>query len=477
MVLIAASLGVALYALLGLRAQEAAVVGGAALALMAFYNAVSAKMRQRSDVSTQIADLSRGTTDLARQAAEFGRRLASVELRLNASESRTHNQVGPLAGEVNELGALVRQLAMSVSAQEDRLEALAAAPPLVAAPPVPIAIAPAAPTAPPVVPAAMTPVPVIPAQPGMTADAIPSWNHVPSRPAVPSADLTATIRSALEHNRIDLYLQPLVTLPQRKVRYYEAVSRLRDDKDAILAGADFIDAAEQAGLMPRLDHAVLFRCVQVLRRLLTRNKDIGLFCNMSVSTLRDREVFAQCLDFLDANRALAPSFVLEFRQNTFRHLGPVESEHLAALAQRGFRFSVDNVTDLRIEPRELADRHVRFLKVPAHLLLDPDRLATSEIHPADLSDLLGRFGIDLVAERIEGERSVVDLLDYDVRYGQGFLFSPPRPLRPDAPPAATASASVVSAPQSAASAAPPADPAPTRLTGAAALLRRAGLTQ
>jgi len=74
---------------------------------------------------------------------------------------------------------------------------------------------------------------------------------------------------------------------------------------------------------------------------------------------------------------------------------------------------------------------VRFIKVPAALLLDPKQNSASDIHPSDLSDLLGRFGIDLIAERIEGERTVVDLLDYDVRFGQGFLFAPPRPLRPE----------------------------------------------
>ena len=63
--------------------------------------------------------------------------------------------------------------------------------------------------------------------------------------------------------------------------------------------------------------------------------------------------------------------MLEFKQATFRNLGPTETEHLAALAQRGYRFSIDHVTDLRIEPRELADRGVRFIKVPAALLLDP----------------------------------------------------------------------------------------------------------
>jgi cyclic-di-GMP phosphodiesterase TipF (flagellum assembly factor) len=45
---------------------------------------------------------------------------------------------------------------------------------------------------------------------------------------------------------------------------------------------------------------------------------------------------------------------------------------------------------------------------------------------------LARSGIDLIAERIESETAVVDLLDYDVRFGQGFLFSPPRPVRAEA---------------------------------------------
>ena len=109
-------------------------------------------------------------------------------------------------------------------------------------------------------------------------------------------------------------------------------------------------------------------------------------------------------------------------------MGPIEQECLASLAELGFRFSMDHMADLRVEPRELADRGFRFIKVPAALLLSRTA-ASGDIHPADFSDLLGRFGIDLIAERIEGEATVVDLLDYDVRFGQGFLFSPPRPVR------------------------------------------------
>ena len=60
------------------------------------------------------------------------------------------------------------------------------------------------------------------------------------------------------------------------------------------------------------------------------------------------------------------------------------------------------------------------------------RGGSSDIHAADLSDLLHRHGISLIADHIETENQVVELLDYDMRFGQGFLFSPPRPVRAEA---------------------------------------------
>ena len=119
--------------------------------------------------------------------------------------------------------------------------------------------------------------------------------------------------------------------------------------------------------------------------------------------------------------------MFQFAQGTLRGMGPIEQECLASLADLGFRFSLDQMTDLRIEPRELGERGFRFVKVPARLLLSRVAAPQGDIHPADFSDLLGRFGIDLIAERIESEGMVVDLLDYDVRFGQGTLFSAAAP--------------------------------------------------
>jgi len=451
MVLVAASLGFVLYSVAGISGFESAIVALTALTFLILYNAVSMRMSDRGNVGTQIADLSRGTADLARQVAEFGRRLAAIEGRVASANSTGADRMQAMAGEINELGGLVKQLAASLAHHEDLLAAG------------PVTQAPAAPRTEPSPPQA--PAIAKPTQPAVAAAAIPQHQN----------QLLGAVKNAIEENRLDVYLQPMVTLPQRKVRYYEAVIRLRDEQDQILAADDFIGIAEAGGLIGRIDYTVMLRCVQVLRRLMVRNKDVGVFCNVSSATLANPASFAQCLDFLEANRALAPSLVLEFKQSTFRSLGPTESDNLAALAQRGYRFSIDHVSDLRIEPRELADRGVRFIKVSAALLLDPGQAANTDIHPSDLCDLLGRYGIDLIAERIEGERAVVDLLDYDVRFGQGFLFAPPRPLRPEGA-SATAEAPQTT-PQDlngASNSATVSSPATApRATGNAALARRA----
>src|ERR1700760_1621670 len=127
MVLVAASLGLVLYSVAGLSSLESAIVALAALTFLILYNAVSTRLRDRTDVGGQIADLSRGTADLARQVAEFGRRLTAVEGKLNSLNHAGADRIQAVVGEINELGGLVKQLAVSVAGHDDMLAANAAA--------------------------------------------------------------------------------------------------------------------------------------------------------------------------------------------------------------------------------------------------------------------------------------------------------------------------------------------------------------
>lgn len=244
-------------------------------------------------------------------------------------------------------------------------------------------------------------------------------------------DILETIRAALEENRVDLYLQPIVTLPQRKVRFYEALSRLRGEDGSVIMPAQYVKVAAPVGLMSVLDNLLLFRCVQLVRRLSRNNRDIAIFCNIAGDTLADAEFFPQFLEYMHHNRDLAPHIVFEFAQGTVLGAGARGEENLRSLSGLGFALSLDHVETLAFDPARLKALGFRYLKLGADMFLGGLTRARSEVAAEDLKALLARQGISLIVERIEQERSVIQLLDFGVDLGQGYLFGKPRAVRED----------------------------------------------
>ena len=249
--------------------------------------------------------------------------------------------------------------------------------------------------------------------------------------------LLGTIREALAENRVDLYLQPVVSLPQRRTVFYESFSRLRDASGRVLMPGEYLKVAEPEGLVPAIDNLLLFRCVQIVRRLAKQDRRIGIFCNISLTSLSDEGFFATFLDFLSQNRDLSGALVFELSQAAFESRGGVESRNMAKLADLGFRYSIDNVTDLEIDFADLSRADVEFLKVPADVLLSQvleveGRLALRslrDLQAADFAAMTRRYGVEIVAEKIETERQVIDVLELEIAYGQGHLFGQPRAIR------------------------------------------------
>lgn len=234
------------------------------------------------------------------------------------------------------------------------------------------------------------------------------------------------VREALRLDRIDVYLQPIVSLPQRRKRFYECFTRIRDAEGNVIGPGQYIDIAERAGLVSAIDNMLLFRCVQLIRRSQQRKYDTAFYCNISATTLGDTQFFNDFTDFVAENPDLAPKLHFEFGQADIETAPPEAQQNLARLADLGFRFSLDQVTHFDFNFAALADRDFRFVKVHADRLLNPPENLLDDIDPRDLRASLDRAGIDMIVERIETDEQLLDLLDYDVDYGQGYLFGEPR---------------------------------------------------
>ncbi len=52
-----------------------------------------------------------------------------------------------------------------------------------------------------------------------------------------------------------------------------------------------------------------------------------------------------------------------------------------------------------------------------------------DIHASDFANMTRRYGVEIVAEKVESERQIVDILELDIAYGQGHLFGEPRAIK------------------------------------------------
>jgi len=237
--------------------------------------------------------------------------------------------------------------------------------------------------------------------------------------------LLELVREGLQQDRVDLYLQPIVNLPQRKVKCYECFSRIRNKKGELLMPASYIEIAENEGLIAVIDNMLLFRCIQLVRLALQKASDKLFFINLSPYTLKDAHFFGDFIDFLVENPVLSKHLVFEVDQKLFDDGQKKVEELLEKLIKAGCRLCLQGVTTLSFDHKRLNKFQVEFIKVDQSVLKPylETKAKTSDLAKIKLN--LDRHDIDIIAEKIEEEKQVAEVLDYDMDYGQGYLFGEP----------------------------------------------------
>ncbi len=249
---------------------------------------------------------------------------------------------------------------------------------------------------------------------------------VPVAHGLDDAAILNVVRDGLRADRIDLYLQPVVTLPQRQRRYFEAYTRIRDGEGKMVVPDQYIAIAEREGLVTAIDNMLLFRCVQLVRKSQRKNEDVGVFCNISAHTLADRAFLRDFVEFMARNAELAPDMIFEFPQSTVANRDPQLEMIVKRLGQMGFRFSMDQVQTFRFDYEWLAEHRFKFVKLDANVLCAQLREPTAQTAMRNMKRTLRASGTSLVVEKLENESDLLDLLDFQVDFGQGYLFGEPR---------------------------------------------------
>jgi cyclic-di-GMP phosphodiesterase TipF (flagellum assembly factor) len=233
------------------------------------------------------------------------------------------------------------------------------------------------------------------------------------------------VTAAVKQDRIDLFLQPIVNLPQRKLRFHEMLSRIRIMPDVYLPAVRYIQVAMEQDLMPVIDNLLLLRGLQLIRDTEGESYNRAFFCNITALTLNDPKFMGDLVEFISQNRALAPKLIFELGQADLASMSADILPVFEGLSKLGCRFSMDRVRSISFDYSHLEARHIRFIKTDAALLLTEMNEVGGLQRMKRLKSELDRRGIDLIAEKIETDKQLLNLLDIEIDYGQGYLFGRP----------------------------------------------------
>lgn len=238
------------------------------------------------------------------------------------------------------------------------------------------------------------------------------------------------VQNATNDDRLDLYLQPIVDIKDRKSLYYEAFSRLRDENGAILRPADYLDAVEKANRIGFIDNMILLRSVQAVRALKQSDSSATVFCNISPATLYDQNFFSLFTQYLDANSDLSGNLVFEFTYPAITLVDPTIGKSLEAISERGFAFSIDHVQRFDMSLSGLKRLNIRYVKAPISLLQSVDQNGEGvQEQFAQFKNELAGANIELIAEKVEQEIQLQQIEALDITLGQGNLFGLPLPAQ------------------------------------------------
>lgn len=249
--------------------------------------------------------------------------------------------------------------------------------------------------------------------------------HEESVPQFTDSVIRELVQNAVTHDRIEMFAQPIVKLPSRKVHALEVFARIRAKAGVYVPASQYRKLAIEQDLLVEVDRILLHNVLDSVRVNKKRNLNMNYFINISTTTLKDFPFMSTLLQFLRADRDLAPHLIFEFRQNEFDSLNDQVKALLKGLARTGCQFSIDNVIEPKLDHDTLRDLNVRFVKMDSADLmkiLSTDG-GTDQIHR--LKKRLDAEDITLIVEKVEQERDVRELLDFDIDFGEGFLFGKP----------------------------------------------------
>ena len=223
------------------------------------------------------------------------------------------------------------------------------------------------------------------------------------------------------------WYQPLVDLSDGAVVALEALARWDSPHRGMVFPADFIATAEESRLVIELDRHMARLCLADLAAWSTDEPDLRLNLNLSGRNLDDPDCFARMQAQIAHTGADPARVTLEFTE----HRPPTDLEvcadNITRLRAAGFQVWLDDFGSGWSGLHHLIALKVDGVKLDSAFVEAIDSRPGAAVVAA-VTSTAAKLGMSVTVEGVETEDQAVRAVELGADFGQGFLWSPARPL-------------------------------------------------
>lgn len=230
------------------------------------------------------------------------------------------------------------------------------------------------------------------------------------------------IRDAIRHDRIEVYVQPIIDALTGRVEKYECLMRLRDDDGNLHSPYAFLEAAKRARLYESLMQIMIFKA---FNHFSDRDDDFSI--NLTARDIYNSDTVAMLLDKAQ-EYDVAKRLIIEIVESEGIENYEKVLDFIDRAKKIGCRIAVDDFGSGYSNFEYLLKLDIDYIKVDGSLIKHLDSDANTQM----LSDMIVSFGrkmgAETVAEFVHNEevKQTAIVLGFD--YLQGYHTGKPMAL-------------------------------------------------
>jgi EAL domain-containing protein (putative c-di-GMP-specific phosphodiesterase class I) len=228
------------------------------------------------------------------------------------------------------------------------------------------------------------------------------------------------LTEALENNRIVPYYMPIVSRLTGRTETYECLARLIDPDGTIYPPCFFLDIARKSRLYSQITRIMFRKAADYFNNLPHR-----FTVNISMDDMNDPETVSTILEILQSRPRLENRVIFEILESESIDNFPQVSTFIQLVKAYGCKIAIDDFGSGYSNFEYIPRLNIDFLKINGELIRNIGRNRQNRFIVENIHNFASGLGIETVAEYVEDEEILKELMKIKVDYLQGYYFGAP----------------------------------------------------